>query len=69
MPCTYTGDRVGCFATVEGEDRSREEWNRLQGDKDELYKILQSHHQNEDWPAVVHTASTNIDLETLTLWP
>lgn len=54
---------------MEGEDRSREEWNKLQGDKDELYRTLQTHHKNEEWPAVVHTASKNIDMETLTLWP
>jgi len=69
MPSTYTGDRVGCFATVEGEDRPRDEWNKLQNDKTALYKTLQSHHETEAWPEVVHAASKNIDKETLTLWP
>lgn len=69
MPCTYTGDRVGCFATVEGEDRPREEWARLQNDKSALYQTLQSHHENEEWPEVVHAASKNVDQSTLSLWP
>lgn len=69
MPCTYAGDRVGCFATVEGNDRSREEWSQLQDDKPTLYKALQSHHEDEEWPEVVHAASRNIDKCTLALWP
>ncbi len=69
MPCTYTGDRVGCFATVEGTDRTREEWNQLQNDKSALYKTLQSHHDNESWPEVVHVASKEVDPSTLSMWP
>ncbi|KIW93258.1 uncharacterized protein Z519_05863 [Cladophialophora bantiana CBS 173.52] len=69
MPCTYNGDRVSCFATVEGEDQSREEWTELQNDKSALYKILQSHHENETWPDVVHVASKSVDLASLSLWP
>jgi len=69
MPCTYTGDRVGCFATVESQDKSREEWAKLQVDKTALYEILQSHHEDEKWPDVVHAASRNVDKDTLTLWP
>ncbi|OAP60463.1 hypothetical protein AYL99_05465 [Fonsecaea erecta] len=69
MPCTYTGDRVGCFATVEGADRSREEWAQLQSDEAALYKTLQSHHENETWPDIVHVASQNVDKSSLTLWP
>ncbi|KIW67550.1 hypothetical protein PV04_06794 [Phialophora macrospora] len=69
MPSNYTGDRVGCFATVEGEDRSREEWTKLQNDKAALYSTLQSHHENEKWPEIVHAASKGVDRETLSLWP
>lgn len=69
MPCTYTGDRVGCFATVEGKERPREEWNQLQTDKAAMYKMLQSHHETEEWPEVVHAASKDIDTSTLSLWP
>ncbi|EXJ58952.1 hypothetical protein A1O7_06383 [Cladophialophora yegresii CBS 114405] len=69
MPCTYTGDRIGCFATVEGEDRSREDWHKLQNDKTALYATLQKYHETERWPGLVHAASQNIDVETLTLWP
>ncbi|KAI1630153.1 salicylate hydroxylase [Exophiala viscosa] len=69
MPCTYTGDRVGCFATVESHDRSRQEWSQLQTDRPALYKALQSHRQDEHWPHFVHAASENIDESSLMLWP
>jgi hypothetical protein len=69
MPCTYSGDRIGCFATVESRDRSREEWARLQNDASTLYKKLQSQHEDDDWPEVVHAASRDIDMSSLTLWP
>jgi hypothetical protein len=54
---------------VEGEDRSRDDWNKLQNDKTALYTTLQSHHENERWPELVHAASKGIDRDTLTLWP
>ncbi|KIY01055.1 uncharacterized protein Z520_03721 [Fonsecaea multimorphosa CBS 102226] len=69
MPCTYTGDRVSCFATVEAGDRSREEWATLQNDEQALYKMLQSHHENETWPEIVRVASQGVDMSSLSLWP
>ncbi|KEF52795.1 uncharacterized protein A1O9_11212 [Exophiala aquamarina CBS 119918] len=69
MPCDYSGSRVGCFATIESKDRSREEWNRLQADKDTLHDYLRSHHEHEQWPEIVHLASEHVDKETLSLWP
>ncbi|KIW32303.1 uncharacterized protein PV07_03857 [Cladophialophora immunda] len=69
MPCTYTGDRVSCFATVEAQDRSREEWAQLQKDEAALYKMLQSHHENETWPDIVRVASQGVDMSSLSLWP
>lgn len=69
MPCNNSGDRVGCFATVESKERSREEWNRLQADKDTLQGYMRSHHEHEQWPEIVHRASENVDKDTLSLWP
>ena len=69
MPCNYSGDRVGCFATIESEERTREEWNRLQTDKDALQGYMKSHHEHEQWPEIVHRASENVDKDTLSLWP
>lgn len=69
MPSNYAGDRVGFFATVESEDRSREEWNKLQSDKTALYKILQSYNDREQWPEVVKAASRDVDMDSISLWP
>ncbi|KAH0845077.1 hypothetical protein AYO21_01662 [Fonsecaea monophora] len=69
MPTSYTGDRVSCFATVEAKDRSREEWAKLQNDHTALYKMLQSHHENETWPEIVRVASQGVELSSLSLWP
>lgn len=69
MPCDNAGERIGCFATIETKERSREGWNQLQADKDTVQSYLRSHHEHERWPAIVHRASENIDKDTLTLWP
>jgi hypothetical protein len=54
---------------VEGEDRSREEWAKLQDDKAALYDMLQKLHETESWPEIVHAVSKNVERETLSLWP
>lgn len=69
MPCDNSGTRIGCFATIESQERTREEWNKLQSDKDTLQAYMRSHHEHEQWPEIVHRASENIDKDTLTLWP
>ncbi|KAK5055429.1 hypothetical protein LTR84_013179 [Exophiala bonariae] len=69
MPCDYNGTRIGCFATIESQERTREEWNKLQSDKDTLQAYMRSHHEHERWPEIVHRASENVDKDTLTLWP
>ncbi|EXJ86098.1 hypothetical protein A1O1_06467 [Capronia coronata CBS 617.96] len=69
MPCTYSGDQIDCAVTVEGKDRTREEWTQLQNDKPALYQHLQSLHEHEKWPEVVHVASRDVELSSLSLWP
>ncbi|RVX73095.1 hypothetical protein B0A52_02221 [Exophiala mesophila] len=69
MPCDYNGDRVGCFATLESQDRSREEWAALQEDKAALLQSMRSYHNKEKWPQLVHEATQNVEESTLSLWP
>lgn len=69
MPCNYTGDSVGCFATLESQDRTREEWAALQGDKAALLRYMRSYHDEEKWPQLVHDATQNVEESTLSLWP
>lgn len=69
FPCSLSGDEIGFSSTVESKDRTREEWTQLQNDKEALYKSLQSHHENERWPEVVHVASREVGMSTLSLWP
>ncbi|EXJ77621.1 hypothetical protein A1O3_09849 [Capronia epimyces CBS 606.96] len=69
MPCTNSGDRVGVAATVEAQDRTREGWAQLQNDKEGIYTELQSHHENDSWPEVVHVACRDIEPSSLSIWP
>lgn len=70
MPCTYTGDILGVFATVEANDRSREEWTNFGADKQHLANVFHDRHSEAtDWPEVVKTAAREVDVENLTLWP
>ena len=70
MPCTYNGDKVGCFATVEADDRSREEWASLAADKKGLAKMVQDRHSaSGEWPEVVRVAAREVDVSNVTLWP
>ncbi|KAL2430607.1 hypothetical protein ABEF95_011847 [Exophiala dermatitidis] len=69
LPCSPDGEVVSCSASVEAEDRSREEWTRLGKDKQRLYEELQVLHEKEDWPDIVHVASKELDKKSLSLWP
>ena len=70
MPCTYSGDTLGVFATMEGDDRPREEWANLGADKQHLANMFQDRHSEaSSWPEVVKAAAREVDVQNLTLWP
>lgn len=55
MPASFDGREVGYFATIEAADRGREGWARLEGDKDELKKMLNDQFldSTSSWPPFV----------------
>ena len=70
MPCTSDGDKIGVFATIEANDRSREQWNSLMKDKEHLANIFQDRHDDStEWPELVKTACREVDVDHLSLWP
>ena len=71
MPCTYSGDEVGYFATIEAKDRSREEWEAFGHDKQELKRMLNERFVSEQskWPEFVQALNKKTPAETLTCWP
>ena len=70
MPCTPNADNIGVFATVEAQDRPREKWDALMGDKEQLAKIFcEQHGEGTEWPELVKTAAREIDGARLWLWP
>jgi 2-polyprenyl-6-methoxyphenol hydroxylase-like FAD-dependent oxidoreductase len=70
MPCSYTGDQVGIFATMEADDRSREEWAKFGADKQHLAKVFHdSHSKASEWPEIVKIAARAVEVDNMTLWP
>ncbi len=69
MPCNHDGSQVGFFATVEERERSREEWNAIAADREQLSKILKERHLGTQWPEVVNRACEGADSSSLAIWP
>lgn len=70
-PTNPNGTPVNCSATVEVNDRSREEWAQLAADKGQLKYMLINRHCGGDstWPEVVQKACQSANAESLTIWP
>lgn len=71
MPSSFSGDEIGYFATIEANDRSREEWEALNENKQQLKKMLEDIFVGEQrkWPEFVQALSKKTPLESLTCWP
>ena len=79
MPCSYDGNNIGFFATVEEKERSRDEWAKLDADKEQLSQILRERHncaqdQNKDhessgWPEIVRDICRDAAPSSLLTWP
>jgi 2-polyprenyl-6-methoxyphenol hydroxylase-like FAD-dependent oxidoreductase len=71
MPSSYDGEEIGYFATIESQDRSRDEWAQLDRNGAELKEMLETRFvpEDRDWPAVVKELCTKTPFSTLTSWP
>lgn len=68
MPASFDGQELGYFTTLEANDRSREEWTRLNNDKAELKKMLDDR-AGSKWPDFVTELCEKAVQDTLTSWP
>lgn len=70
MPVNYDASLVGFFATIEEQERSREEWSQKGADHEYLYKTLNDRHSKlENWPEVVIKVCRQAPMDSLTSWP
>lgn len=71
MPASFGGKEVGYFATIEAEDRGREGWAKLEGNKDELKKMLDDRFLDPkaSWPPSVKELCQKTPPSALTSWP
>jgi 2-polyprenyl-6-methoxyphenol hydroxylase-like FAD-dependent oxidoreductase len=71
MPSSFLGDEIGYFATLEAKDRSREEWEALEQDKQELKKRMEARfvHEESSWPEYVKALNKKTPFESFTCWP
>lgn len=71
MPASYSGDEVGYFATIEANDRSQEEWDKLGHDKNALQKMMMTRYvgSNSKWPPYVQALIEKTSAGSLTSWP
>lgn len=71
MPTNPTGTPVTFSATVEAQDRTREEWATLAADKAQLKSTMIDRHcgTKSTWPEVVQNACRSANAESLSVWP
>ena len=71
MPSDVTGNQIGFFSTMDfNEQHTREEWNRLFGDKDKIRALLQERFCAEKgWNRVVDSICKTADANNLCSWP
>jgi 2-polyprenyl-6-methoxyphenol hydroxylase-like FAD-dependent oxidoreductase len=71
MPSSFLGDEIGYFATLEAKDRSREEWDALDQDKQQLKKTMEARfvHGQSSWPEYVQALNKKTPAESFTSWP
>lgn len=57
------------FSTLEIPDRSKEEWENLNSDKQQLPRMLRDRFSGPEWPKVVRHLLKNTSEEMYTCWP
>ena len=69
MPTDFEGKRIGFFISSAQQGRSREEWEKLANDKEQLYSILKKHAETRGWPDFVRIIAKTTKPESLSNWP
>jgi 2-polyprenyl-6-methoxyphenol hydroxylase-like FAD-dependent oxidoreductase len=68
-PRDFAAQEIGFFANVLLPDRSREEWENVEGDKEGLRKILEKTYCHGTWPEQVQVMCREAPAEEFHIWP
>jgi 2-polyprenyl-6-methoxyphenol hydroxylase-like FAD-dependent oxidoreductase len=68
-PRDFAAQEMGFFANVLLPDRSREEWEKVEGDKEGLRKILEKTYCHGTWPEQVQVMCREAPAEEFHIWP
>lgn len=71
MPSSFDGNEIGYFATIQEQDKGRDDWADLENDKSTLHKLLDDRFLPETygWPDLVKELCKRTPEDTLTSWP
>ena len=69
MLAIATHEDILFFSTMQSKDRTREEWQALDADKEGLKAMLQGVVPGDEWPPIVHELVTSTPKETYFIWP
>jgi 2-polyprenyl-6-methoxyphenol hydroxylase-like FAD-dependent oxidoreductase len=69
MPTTAALEDILFFATIQAQDRTKEEWQALDTDKEGLKTMLQKMFSGDEWPPIVHELVTNAPNDKYFAWP
>jgi 2-polyprenyl-6-methoxyphenol hydroxylase-like FAD-dependent oxidoreductase len=68
LPTDFAGKDIAYFANVTLPNRSREEWQQLEGDKDELRRLLEASFCQGEWPKEVEILCRETPPEEFRTW-
>ena len=68
MPSSFDGREIGFFSTMEFPERTRNEWEKLFNQPEEIRDILTSRF-DESWPAVIQCLCKDTPSKALASWP
>ena len=69
MPADGASDQTMFFSTIETHDRTKEEWDQFNKDKQGLKALLKDPFAKEKWPDVVRGLVTDTPADTFFCWP
>lgn len=69
IPVDPAGDRLGFVIGIQLPDRSKEEWQAFQKDKDGLRAVLAGYFGKESWPTTVRTLCRETVDDEILSWP
>jgi 2-polyprenyl-6-methoxyphenol hydroxylase-like FAD-dependent oxidoreductase len=71
MPSDYTGKELGFFSSLQVEEKTREEWDRIASDEEGIKDMLVNRYIKGDvqWPELVTTMVDKSSTSSMRCWP